>query len=84
MTEEVIGEEVPEDLKQVEGKPLKLQMKIWNGDEELEVQFEILNTNFDVPSDRLEQVVSTIGGVAFEQLVDTLRSASSPLILPGV
>lgn len=81
--ETLTGEEAPEevkDLTQTEGASFKLQLKVWNGEREVECEFEVKNANFDITEEQFETVVSNVGQVATMQIVDMLRAYSSPLI----
>jgi len=87
--EALTGEEAPnevenldEDLKQTEGSYFKMQLKCWNGEKEVEVEFEVKNANFDVSNEQFESTVSNVGQVALMQIVEMLRTQSSTIILP--
>ena len=87
--ETLTGEEAPEevenvdeDLKQTEGTYFKMQLKCWNGEKEVEVEFEVKNANFDVSDEQFQSTVSNVGQVAMMQIVEMLRSQSSTIILP--
>ncbi len=71
------GEEAPDEVKRHE---FKVSIKVWNGEKEIECEFDVKNTNFDITKEQFESTVYNVGQVATAQIVDMLRSYSSPLI----
>lgn len=58
-----------------------VQLKVWNGDRELEVSNEAPDVFFDVPDEELEAVVEATARITTVNLLKALRRLSSPLIL---